>query len=77
MKECLGSLLNQDYVKEFEIIIVDNFSNDGTSGFIKDKFGERAKLITNQAKLKLKKAKNILPLFPPFLSLAAMNIFIL
>jgi glycosyltransferase involved in cell wall biosynthesis len=58
LKECLNSLLNQDYRKEFEIIIVDNFSSDGTSGFIKDEFGEKAKLITNQARLKLTDCKN-------------------
>ncbi len=58
LRECLSSLLNQDYGNEFEIIIVDNFSSDGTPGFIKDEFGEKAKLITNQARLKLADCKN-------------------
>ncbi|MDD5281876.1 MAG: glycosyltransferase family 2 protein [Candidatus Omnitrophica bacterium] len=58
LKECLDSLLNQDYGEKVEIIIVDNFSSDGTSGFIKDEFGEKAKLITNLTKLTLADCKN-------------------
>jgi len=58
LKECLNSLLNQDYRKEFEIIIVDNFSSDGTPDFIKNEFSGKAKLITNQARLKLTDCKN-------------------
>jgi len=59
LQECLSSLLSQDYGKTFEIIVVDNFSSDGTPRFINEEFSGKAKLIANHAKLRLADCKNL------------------
>ncbi|MFH1397308.1 MAG: glycosyltransferase [Candidatus Omnitrophota bacterium] len=59
LKKCLNSLLNQDYAEAFEIIVVDNFSSDGTVGFIEDEFDGKVKLAANCRKLKLTDCKNL------------------
>lgn len=41
LEEFLNSALNLDYPKDkYEIVIVDNGSNDGSSNFLKEKYGE-------------------------------------
>jgi hypothetical protein len=39
LEKCLGSLLNQDY-PNFEVLLVDNGSSDGSVEFAQSKFGE-------------------------------------
>lgn len=36
LEKCLGSLLNQDSVKDYEVVIVDNGSTDNTVEYLKD-----------------------------------------
>jgi GT2 family glycosyltransferase len=50
LDECLSSLRAQTY-KDFEVILVDNGSNDGSVEFIKDKYGELVTLIENERNL--------------------------
>jgi len=46
LKNCLGSLNDGIYPLSFEVIIIDNFSRDGTQSLIKKKF-KNVHLITN------------------------------
>lgn len=56
IKSCLDSIFSQDY-RDFEVIIVDNGSNDGTTSFIKENY-PRASLIENKDNLGAAKARN-------------------
>ena len=56
IKPCLDSVFSQGY-KDFEVIIVDNGSSDGTGGFIKDNYPQVA-LIENNENLGAAKARN-------------------
>ncbi len=58
LKECLISLKKQTY-KNFEVILVDNGSTDGSIDYIKDKFGNFVKLIKNKANLGFAEGNNI------------------
>lgn len=57
--KCLDTILNQDFNEEFEIIVIDNCSCDGTEEFIKTKFNKRVKLIENKTRLNLLACKNL------------------
>lgn len=59
LKECLDSLFNQNFAKEYEIIIIDNCSADGTEEVIKRGYNKRVKFITNPRKLSLVACKNL------------------
>ncbi len=50
LDECLSSLRAQTY-KDFEVILVDNGSNDGSVEFIKGKYGGLVTLIENERNL--------------------------
>jgi len=50
LDECLSSLREQTY-KDFETILVDNGSNDGSVEFIKDNYGDFVTLIENERNL--------------------------
>lgn len=56
IEECLGSLFKQNY-KNFEVIMVDNGSKDGSNEMIKKKF-PKAKLIENEKNLGFCRANN-------------------
>ena len=43
LEKCLDSLLNQDYTN-FEVLLVDNGSTDGSVEFVKEKFGKNTNL---------------------------------
>jgi GT2 family glycosyltransferase len=43
LEKCLGSLLNQDY-SDYEVLLVDNGSTDGSVEFVKEKFGKNTNL---------------------------------
>ena len=58
LKECLLSLKKQTY-KNFEVILVDNGSTDGSVDYIKDNFGDFVKLIENKANLGFAEGNNI------------------
>ncbi len=47
LAECLDALLTQAYPR-IEIIVVDNASSDGSVGFIRDRYGEKVRLIVNR-----------------------------
>lgn len=74
VERCIDSVLNQDYQDGYEVIVVDDASNDGTIDLIKQKFGKNVSLITKTKKSgwldsvtrAAKKAKSdILVLFDP------------
>jgi len=58
LKECLLSLKKQTY-KNFEVILVDNGSTDGSVDYIRDNFGDFIKLIENKANLGFAEGNNI------------------
>lgn len=43
LRDCIGSLLNQDY-SNYEVLFVDNASNDGSVEFVRKKFGNNVNL---------------------------------
>jgi len=43
LDKCLSSLLNQNY-PNYDVLLVDNGSIDGSVGFVEEKFGKNAKL---------------------------------
>jgi GT2 family glycosyltransferase len=56
IKPCLDSLFAQDY-RDFEVIIVDNGSNDETASFIRDKYPQ-VRLVKNKENLGAAKGRN-------------------
>lgn len=56
--KCLESLFNQDIIGNFEIIVVDNASTDGSISAVQEKFPS-VKLISNDNNLGFAKANNI------------------
>jgi len=56
LSDCLNSLRRQTY-KNFEIIVVDNGSSDGSAEFVKDNFPE-VKIIENKQNLGFPKPNN-------------------
>ena len=56
--KCLRSLKKQTY-KNFEVILVDNGSTDGSIDYIKDNFGDFIKLIQNKTNLGFAEGNNI------------------
>ena len=56
--ECVRSLLRQTY-RKYEIIVVDNYPQDGTSSSLKKLFGKKISLISNKNDLGLAKSKNL------------------
>jgi GT2 family glycosyltransferase len=56
IKECLNSVYAQDF-KDFEVIVVDNDSRDGTKEFIRENFPQ-AKLVENGDNLGFCQANN-------------------
>ena len=57
LSQCLNSIYENTKDIDFEIIVIDNNSNDGSSQIIKQKFPQ-VKLIQNRANLGLTKAQN-------------------
>lgn len=57
LKECLPSVLNQDY-PAFEVIIVDNHSEDGTVEFV-ERYSPQIQSISNNENLGCAQANNI------------------
>ncbi len=56
--ECLEALFLQSF-RDFEIIVVDNGSSDGSTGFLEDTFGDRIRLIKNSQNLGFAEGNNI------------------
>lgn len=56
LKDCLSSLMHQSY-QNFEVVIVDNASTDGSVEYIKDNY-PRFKIIENSENLGFSKAVN-------------------
>lgn len=56
--ECLEALFLQN-CRDFEIIVVDNGSTDGSIGFLEDTFGDRIRLIKNPQNLGFAEGNNI------------------
>ena len=57
LKEAIESILDQSY-KEFELLIIDDGSADGTASIIKSYNDARIRLLTNSKRLKLSGALN-------------------
>lgn len=58
LKECLKSLEKQTF-KDFEVIVVDNGSTDGSVELIKEEFSNFVKLIENKQNLGFAKGNNM------------------
>ena len=57
LKECLLSVLENDY-PNLEIIIVDDFSTDGTREYLQNMKSERVKIILNEKNLGVSETRN-------------------
>jgi len=57
LKECLESISTQELNKEVEIIVIDNYSSDGTEDFIKKSFGNSVKFFKNYSRMSLSACK--------------------
>lgn len=59
IKECLGSILSQDFEGELEAIVIDNCSSDSTAGVLKNMPDLRVKFIVNKTRAGLSACKNL------------------
>jgi len=57
--DCLESILTQKFNKEVEIIVIDNYSSDGTEDFIKESFGDRVRFFKNKVRMSLPACKTL------------------
>jgi len=57
LKTCLESILTQKSDEPYEVIVIDNYSSDGTDGLIKKNFGDRVKFRKNKVRMGLSKCK--------------------
>lgn len=58
VSDCIDSVLNSTY-KNIEIIVVDDASNDGTVGLLKEKFDKKIKLISSETHIMMVKSRNL------------------
>lgn len=58
LRQCLQSLLNQNYHKKYEIIVIDNASSDATAGLIKNEYPKKVKFLRRNARSPLSVCKN-------------------
>jgi GT2 family glycosyltransferase len=58
LEECLESLFTQVF-QDFEIIVVDNGSTDGSAAFLEERCGRRIRLIRNRENLGFAEGNNI------------------
>ena len=59
IRECLDSILYQDFEGESEVIVIDNGSSDSTAQVLKSMTDPRLKFITNGARMELSACKNL------------------
>lgn len=59
IKECIDSILSQDFERELEVIVIDNGSSDSTSEVIKNTQDPRVKFIINKTRMSLSVCKNL------------------
>lgn len=57
VKDCLESILSQDYAGEFEVIVIDNNSCDGTSKLFEDYPDPRVKGVRNETRKALSECR--------------------
>lgn len=58
LERCINTLLSQNYDGEYEIIVIDDCSKDGTSDFVKERYRKRVTLVKNQQEEGLRVNKN-------------------
>lgn len=59
LKECLETVLTQKTNEEVEIIVIDNYSSDGTEDFIKESFADRVRFFNNKVRMSLSACKTL------------------
>ncbi|MCE5313514.1 MAG: glycosyltransferase family 2 protein [Armatimonadota bacterium] len=59
LRSCIHSALAQECSVEFELIVVDNASSDGTAQMVQSEFGERVMLIENSKNVGFGRAHNL------------------
>ena len=59
IKECLNSILSQDFEGELEAIVIDNCSSDSTAEVLKNTPDPRVKFIVNKTRVGLSGCKNL------------------
>ncbi len=59
LKSCLESILHQESYKDYEIIVIDNGSTDGTDNLVEATFKESVKYIRNSGRIPLNTCKNL------------------
>lgn len=57
-KDCINSVFEKTQGVDYEIILVDNHSNDGSAEYLRNEFGERIKIIESDANLGFGRANN-------------------
>ena len=57
LKQCLESVINQNFIDTYETIVIDNGSSDGTEEFVKNEYNNNVTIITNNRKKSLAACK--------------------
>lgn len=58
LQECIDSVFQQTY-ENYEIIVVDNGSSDGSSEFLEEKYGDKIRLVINKTNLGFAEGNNV------------------
>lgn len=59
LERCVNSLIAQDYVGDYEILVIDNGSTDGTEDFVNSRFSRNVRCARSNYEVGLSASKNL------------------